>query len=188
MLKFTKRNIYSRSVVFFCCISENYQRPRINLGWPLSLTLLSGSLKACTFSSPTPEKIYPTFLEIPPNSWANEAFSLTSNARAFLVRGTQYPLSLWLDSEISQVMGGTVDTRSSFLPPTWCIRLRERKRERDADQECGGRAIRGRKMAESKLQLKSQKFDSFHDKHGVVKEKADTPVWDLILNKMPVHF
>lgn len=87
---------------------------------------------------PTPEKISPTLLEIPPNSWPNEAFSLRSDARAFLIRGTQYPLSAWPGSEISQVMGGTVDTRSSSLPPTWCIRLRERKRERDADRECVG--------------------------------------------------
>lgn len=66
----------------------------------------------------TPEKISPTLLEMPPNSWPNEAFSLTSDARAFLIRGTQYPLSPWPGSEISQVMGGTVDTLSSYLPPT----------------------------------------------------------------------
>ena len=67
---------------------------------------------------PTPGKISPTLLEMPPNSWPNEAFSLRSDARAFLIRGTQYPLSPWPGSEISQVMGGTVDTRSSSLPPT----------------------------------------------------------------------
>lgn len=67
---------------------------------------------------PTPEQISPALLEMPPNSWPNEAFSLTGNARAFLIRGTQYPLSPWPGSEISQVMGGTVDTRSSVLPPT----------------------------------------------------------------------
>ena len=79
---------------------------------------------------PTQEKISPTLLKMPPNSWPNEAFSLTSKARAFLFRGTQYPLSPWPGSEISQVMGGTVDTRSSLLPLTQHIRLRDRKRER----------------------------------------------------------
>lgn len=55
---------------------------------------------------PTPTKLSPTLLEMLPNSWPNEAFSLRSDARAFLVRGTQYLLSPWPGSEISQVMGG----------------------------------------------------------------------------------
>lgn len=81
-------------------------------------------------SPPTPEKISTALLEIPPNSWPNEAFSLTSKARAFLIRGTQYPLSLWPGSEISQVMGGTADTRS-FPPPSDALRQTEGEVKRE---------------------------------------------------------
>lgn len=79
---------------------------------------------------PTPEKISPTLLEIPPNSWLYEAFSLTRDARAFLIRGTQYPLSAmaWLWNFTGDGRNGG---HSILLPPSlWCIGLRERKRER----------------------------------------------------------
>lgn len=151
---------------------------------------------------PTPEKISPTLLEIPPNSWPNEAFSLRSDARAFLIRGTQYPLSAWPGSEISQVMGGTVDTRSSSLPPTWCIRLRERKkRERCWSGMCWLRKERG-KWAESdggvthflsngliaifggpKLQIKSPDFTTFMTNMVLHKRRLTQPHYISFLLK-----
>lgn len=123
----------------------------------------------------TPEKISPTLLEMPPNSWPNEAFSLTSDARAFLIRGTQYPLSPWPGSEISQVMGGTVDTLSSYLPPTWRIRLREGGKGREM---LIGNAVAGGKT--SRVWRRSDSVSIQWADSNILGDKAADESWNLL--------